>query len=205
MHTDIPTMYACMHVNEHVFMYAWHGVLFPPRCRHHGTYIHTYIQTCMHTYIHTLNTTYIHTCIHNLRRKISVLTKTLQSVLRTFKNDSGHSSTMIDTMSCMRIFQVFKPDFGWKTKSGGQLQVYKRGPLRKRVLNMGLVCLSVFVIGLVSLFTWQDQDPCPMKTSTETIQVSSFPELLSHPRVAQLMCPCVMTTLSLFMSLDHVH
>jgi hypothetical protein len=113
---------------------------------------------------------------------------------------------MIDTMSCVRIFQAFKPDFGRKTKSGGQLQDYQRGPLRKRVLNMGLVCLSVLVLRLVSLFGWEDQDPCPIKTLTETIQVPSFPELLSRPKGYPVdVSVCVMTTLSLVMSLDSVH
>jgi hypothetical protein len=89
---------------------------------------------------------------------------------------------MIDTIDCVRISQAFKPDVGGKTKSGGQLQVYQRGPLRRRALKMvlGNVSLSVFVLGLVSLSGWEDQDPCLMKTSTETIQVSSFPELLSR-------------------------
>ena len=123
-----------------------------------------------------------------------------------FKNDSGHSNTMIDKMDSLGISQVFQPDVGWKAKSGGQPHVCKRGQLRKRALNMGPVCLSVFVLGLVTLCGWQDWDPCPMKTSwTETIQVPSFDELLSRSRVAQLMFPCVLTTVSFFMSLDNVH
>jgi hypothetical protein len=75
-------------------------------------------------------------------------------------------------------------DFGWTRKSGWQLQVYQRGPLRRTVLNMVNICLSVCALCLVSLAGWHVQDRRHLKTVVETTQVSSLPELLSRSSLA---------------------
>jgi hypothetical protein len=65
-----------------------------------------------------------------------------------------------------------------------QPQACQRGPFRKRTLHLICMGLSLAALGLVPLDGCEVQNPSPLKTEAETIQVPSLSEHLFRPSVA---------------------